>query len=315
MYSAENVPAAAYTGISSFITSSSSLPLHFPAQLATLDAAPQNPSTPQNLASLAASLITPSTRWPAPMLHSESLPHSQLDTVRSPTVNSPTTAVDLAPAVLRRISFGQTGHETTVGQGVPVQAIVATSPVCLSASGGKEANATQAAPQQQPSARSESVRAHRKRKATLQFSEASWQTEATAGMQHDQGEASGWAVKRRKHGIREVNEQSEVSDAAPSSARRVLRAVTSVRGSHHGSRAQDKSESQQGTRQRGSDQQSVVVLQTTIEQLQHELKVRVALSLQAHRKCHRLAAAGHIAKHNCTGTAEYLSAEFGDDAL
>ena len=130
-----------------------------------------------------------------------------------------------------------------------------------------------------------------KRKATLHLPESSQQTAVTGDTHHDEEEESDRAVKRSKHGLRKLNEHSARSDAAPSSSQRVLKAVTSVRGFRNRKRSQnqDKADMQAGLQKDHFDSLAAklekIELETTIQQLQHELKVRVTSSSQACTHC------------------------------
>ncbi len=267
------MPAAAYKGSSSWAVSSSALQLPAGDQLGSRADPPIGPKPPSNGASHG--LPTPPTRW-------ISIPVHHPVNFKPIAVSSTFAAARAAPAVPRRISFGRS-IPVPVGRIAPAQA--SQQPTAATSSlqdkqetaGREQQHSDSRAIRQMPS----------KRKATLHLPESSQQTAATGDTHHDEEEKSDRAVKRSKHGLRKLNEHSAWSDAAPSSSQRVLKAVTSVRGFRNRKRGhdQDRADMLAGLQNDHFDSLAgklqKIELETTIQQLQHELKVRVRSSSQA----------------------------------
>ena len=274
------MPAAAYKGSSSWAVSSSPHQLHAGVQLGSPADTPIGPKPPSNGANHG--LPTPPTRWIAIPIH-----HPV--NFKPIAVSSAFAAARAAPAVPRRISFGGS-IPVPLGHSGPAQA--SEQPALPSPASSLQAGQERAG--REPQQHSESLALRQmpsKRKATLHLPESSQQTAATGDTHHDEEEESDRAVKRSKHGLRKLNEHSARSDAAPSSSQRVLKAVTSVRGFRNRKRSQhqDKADMQAGLQKDHFDSLAAklekIELETTVQQLQHELKVRFRSSPQACIHC------------------------------
>ena len=235
---------------------------------------PIGPKPPSNGASHG--LPTPPTRW-------ISIPVHHLVNFKPIAVSSTFAAARAAPAVPRRISFGRS-IPVPVGHIAPVQA---SQQPALPSAGTSSLQAGQQTVRREPQQHSDSLTLRQmpsKRKATLHLPESSQQTAAIGDTHHDTEEESDRAVKRSKHGLRKLNEHSAWYDAAPPSSQRVLKAVTSVRGFRNRKRSHDQDRADMLAGLQNDHFDSLVAklekieLETTIQQLQHELKVRVRSS-------------------------------------
>ena len=83
------------------------------------------------------------------------------------------------------------------------------------------------------------------------------------------------AVKRRKKGMRLLHEHPQVSDAALKPPTRELRAMTSIKGSGHRTDCSPRLKPATGSGEEatGLERQAMIVMETSIQQLQSELKV------------------------------------------
>lgn len=242
---------------------------------------PIGPKLPSNGASHG--LPTPPARW-------ISIPVHHPINFKPIAVSHTFVAARAAPAVPRRISFGRS-IPVPVGHIAPAQA---SQQPALPSAATSSLQAGQHTAGRDPQQHSDS-RAIRqmpsKRKATLHLPESSQQTAATGDTHHDEEGESDRAVKRSKHGLRKLNEQSARYDAAPLSSQRILKAVTSVRGFRNRKRSynQDKADMLAGLQKDHFNSLAAklekIELETMIQQLQHELKVRVRSSSQACIHC------------------------------
>ena len=277
---AGNMPAAAYKGSSSWAVSSSPHQLPAGAQLGSPADTPIGPKPPSNGAN--DGLPTPPPRWIA-------IPIPHPVNFKPIAVSSTFAAARAAPAVPRRISF-----EGSIRVPVGHSALAQASQQSALPSPASSLQAGQETAGREPQQHSDSLALRQtpsKRKATLHLPESSQQTAATGDTHHDEEEESDRAVKRSKHGLRKLNEYSAWSDAAPSSSLGVLKAVTSVRGFRNRKRShnEDKADVQAGLQNDHFDSLAAklhkIELETTIQQLQHELKVSVRSSSQACIHC------------------------------
>ena len=225
-------------------------------------------------------LPTPPTRW-------ISIPVHHPVNFKPIAVSSTFAAARAAFAVPRRISFGRS-IPVPVGHIAPAQASQQPSAATSSLQAGHE-TAGRESKQHSDSLALRKVPS--KRKAALHLLESSQLTAATGDTHHDEEDESDRAVKRSKHGFRKLSEQSARADAAPSSSQRVLKAVTSVRGFRNRKRSQNQDEADMlvGLQEDHFDSLAAklqkIELETAIQQLQHELKVRVRSSPQAGIHC------------------------------
>ncbi|KAL0039614.1 hypothetical protein WJX77_003410 [Trebouxia sp. C0004] len=304
-----NMPAAAYKGSSSWAASSNSHQLHAGDQLGNPADTHVGPKAPSNGANHG--LPTPPTRWIAiPIPHPINF-----------AASSAFAAARAAPAVPRRISFGRS-IPVPVGHSARAQA---SQQPALPSPAASSLQAGQQTAGREPQLHSDGLALRQmpsKRKATLQLPESSQQTAATGDTQHDEEEESDRAVKRSKHRLRKLNEHSAWSDAAPSSSQRVLTAVASVQGFRNRTRSQkqDKADTQAGLQKDHFDSLAAklenIELETTIQQLQHELEaVRQQQASQVSSLEVQLEAAQSRAARAEAAQEHVVQQQFADDCL
>ena len=275
-----DMPAAAYTPRSNFPTPCAPVDLGSQPQVNPL----QTPKPPQTLASLPASLTTPSPRWPilAPSLGQARPTKLQTGLTKLQTSRQPARGVrwfhadgDTTAIAPRRISFGQSPNVTTpCTSALPLEAgAEGASTFTRTVLPSRHALAAQQ--------QSDSVLDHSKCKRPRDTVEPSWsqQADKEVRLQLLPAEGSDRVVKRRKGSSRAPNEQSELPDAALAPPTRELRAMASVMGSRHrpcpgscrGSAIEDDGKNK--WENFGADHQTMIKMKTTIQQLQDELQV------------------------------------------
>lgn len=265
------MPAAAYTGASSWAAATAvqvclGPPVGSPNDTPIVSKPPEDQADP--------SLTTPQTRWISTLSQPKGLPSTNLAPVKSHAVSMSATDVSAPSAVPRRISFGG-AVAVSAGQSTPAQA--RQWPVLPSPSNAWHSGQRDSTKLQQQSDSPQSVYSHSKRKAPLHWPESAHQTAGTADPHLDEAVEPDRAAKRTRYSLRKLHELSDRSDAAPSPAHRELRAMTSVRSSRKSSRGPDRAEALEGMQEdyRGTlaEDQEKLVLVTSVQQLQHELKV------------------------------------------
>lgn len=290
VWTADDIPAAAYTPHTDF--SSIRTPVHRESQACTRSL--QTPNPPPSLASAPASLAEPSSSWSILTPTSKQTDPRQLkaevtklQTSGHPagsarwsfTPRWPDAETRAAATALRHISFeGSIPVSTPFSSVLPLSAraegIFSCSAVpCADAVSAEQQQSDRTSKRNRASERGGAAHSQH-----AQHAQHAQQAEGSSGAQLS-AELPYRAMKRIKSGLRTVGEQHpDMSDAALAPQTRELRAMTSVRGSRHTLRP--RSERQFVTRHegveagsRGADQQAIVVMETTIQQLQFELMV------------------------------------------
>ena len=323
-WTADDIPAPAYTFHTDF--SSIRTPLQQKSQACTRLV--QTPNPPPTLASAPGSLAVPSTSWPifTPASIQTDPRRLKTEVTKLQTSGHPAGSAKwnftprwsaaesrAAATTPRHISF-----ERSIPVSTPFTSVL---PLSARAEGSFSCSAVPCAgavsAEQQPSgSNSKRKRAserggaahsqhaqyaqharhaqHAQHAQHVQHAQQAQQAEGSIGPQLS-AEIPYRPMKRIKGGLSTLTEQHpEMSDATVAPQSRELRAMTSVRGSRHTLRP--RSERQYATRHeaveasnRGADQQAIVVMETTVQQLQFELMVSpemcISKFLCSHTSC------------------------------